>query len=280
MPTLETRFSGGVPENYDRGLGPFIFEHYARQIAERCGALNPRHVLETAAGTGIVSKFVRESIPHYCSLVATDLNQPMLDYAAAKLGADAAINFAAADACQLPFEDGQFDVIVCQFGVMFYPDRQASYEEAFRVLKPGGSYLFSVWDTWAENPFAEIAYEVGAEFCADDPPAFYKVPFCYNDVDTMTRALNLAGFSEYSAERLPHTQTLFDANLFAKGIVYGNPLREELLERNIEPEAVCGRIAQALRDRLGETMPLQAIFVAATKKWGSRPTPSRPISGM
>ena len=265
MLRLETRFSGGVPENYDRGLGPFIFEHYAQQMAARCGALNPRHVLETAAGTGIVSRFLRECIAPDCSLVATDLNQPMLDYAAAKLGTDAAIDFAAADACQLPFKDGEFDMVVCQFGVMFYPDRQASYEEAFRVLKPGGSYLFSVWDAWAGNPFAEIAYEVGAEFCADDPPAFYKVPFCYNDVHTIMQALDLAGFADCEIERLPHTQALFDADLFAKGIVDGNPLREELLERGIEPEAVCNRIAQALQERLGDNMPLQAIFVAARK---------------
>ena len=265
MSGLETRFSGGVPENYDRGLGPFIFEHYARQMAERCGALNPRHVLETAAGTGIVSRFVRECIAPDSSLVATDLNQPMLDYAAAKLGADAAINFAAADACQLPFDDGQFDAVVCQFGVMFYPDRQSSYEEAFRVLKAGGSYLFSVWDTWAENPFAEIAYDVGAEFCADDPPAFYKVPFCYNDIDTITQALDLAGFVDCETERLAHTQALFDVNLFAKGIVDGNPLREELLERDIEPTSVCDRMSKVLQDRLGESMPLQAIFVTARK---------------
>ena len=265
MPGLETRFSGSVPENYDLGLGPFIFEHYARQMAERCAVLNPRHVLETAAGTGIVSKVMRECIPPDCSIVVTDLNQPMLDYAAAKLGPDAAIDFAAADACHLPFEDEQFDVVVCQFGVMFYPDRQSSYAEALRVLKPGGSYLFSVWDTWAMNPFAEIAFNVGAEFCADNPPTFYRVPFCYNDLDAIKQALDLAGFADCEIESLPHTQSLFDTNLFAKGIVDGNPLREELLERGIDPSAVCNRVSRALRDQLGESMPLQAIFVTARK---------------
>lgn len=265
MPTLETRFSGSVPENYDRGLGPFIFEHYARQMAERCAALNPRYVLETAAGTGIVSKAMRECIAPDCSILATDLNRPMLDYAATKFGSDAAIDFATADACQLPFEDGQFDVVVCQFGVMFYPDRQSSYEEALRVLKPGGSYLFSVWDKWAKNPFAEIAYDVGAEFCADDPPTFYKVPFSYNDIDAIKQALDNAGFADCAAERLPHTQPLFDVSLFAKGIVEGNPLREELLERGIELASIRSRMSQAVRDRLGQSMPLQAIFVTARK---------------
>lgn len=265
MPGLETRFSGSVPENYDSGLGPFIFEYYALQMAERCAALNPERVLETAAGTGIVSKVLRECIAPDCSIIATDLNQPMVDYAAAKLGSDAGIDFAIADACQLPFEDGQFDAVVCQFGVMFYPDRQASYEEALRVLKSGGFYLFSVWDSWSENPFAEIAYDVGAEFCADNPPAFYKVPFCYNNINAIMQALDLAGFADCAIEKLNHTQDLFDADLFAKGIVDGNPLREELIERGIEPASVCDRISQALQDQLGESMPLQAVFITARK---------------
>lgn len=265
MPRLETRFSGSVPENYDRALGPFIFEHYARQMAARCGALTPSNVLETAAGTGIVSRFLRDCLAPDCSLISTDLNQPMLDFAAAKLGPDMAIDFAAADACQLPFEDCRFDVVVCQFGVMFYPDREASYSEAFRVLKPGGFYLFSVWDTWVENPFAEIAYDVGAEFVATDPPPFLKVPFCYNDIGAITKALDLAGFDHCKTERLPHTQPLFDTELFAKGLIEGNPLREELVERGIEPRAVRNRLSQALRDRLGDEMPLQAIFFTARK---------------
>ena len=266
MPGLETRFSGSVPENYDRGLGPFIFEHYARQMAERCAALHPRNVLETAAGTGIVSKALRECLSPDCSLFATDLNQAMIDYAASSLWTDRAIDFTSADACQLPFEDGQFDAVVCQFGVMFYPDRQAGYEEAYRVLKPGGSYLFSVWDSWAKNPFAEIAYNVGAEFCATDPPAFYKVPFGYNDTDAIKRALELAGFIDCETERSPHTQAIFDAQLFAKGMVDGNPLRQELLERGIDPASVSERLSQALRERLGDSMPLQAIFVTARKE--------------
>lgn len=265
MPTLETRFSGSVPENYDRGLGPFIFEHYARQMAERCAAMNPRHVLETAAGTGIVSRHLRDCMTPDCSIIATDLNQPMLDYAAAKLGSDTSIDFAVADACQLPFEEGQFDTVLCQFGVMFFPDRRASYEEALRVLRPGGSYLFSVWDSWVENPFAQIAYNVGAELCPDNPPAFYELPFCYNDIDAIKRALDLAGFANCRIEKLAHNQALFDADLFAKGIVYGNPLHQELLERSIEPQAACNRMAEALREELGDSMPLQAICVTARK---------------
>jgi SAM-dependent methyltransferase len=265
MSGLETRFSGNVPENYDRGLGPYIFHYYAQHMADLCGALNPKTVLETAAGTGIVTKFLRDKLSPDSSLIATDLNRPMLDYAARKLGDEAEIEFTAADACELPFEDGQFDAVVCQFGVMFYPDRHAGYQEALRVLRTGGTYLFSVWDTWAENPFAETAYSVGAEFVAENPPAFYRVPFGYNDIDAIKEALDLAGFAECAIEKHPHIQPLADADLFASGIVYGNPLCEELIERGVKPEEVRGKISQALRKQFGESMPLQAIFISAKK---------------
>ncbi|WP_095012152.1 class I SAM-dependent methyltransferase [Tsuneonella mangrovi] len=265
MAGLEKRFSGNVPENYDRGLGPFIFDFYALQMAKRSARLNPGTVLETAAGTGIVTSCLRDKLAPGIPITVTDLNQPMLDYAAKKLEGAGALEFVAADACDLPFEDSQFDAVVCQFGIMFYPDRQASYEEVLRVLNPGGKYLFSVWNSWSENPFAEIAYEVGAEFVPHNPPSFYKVPFSYNDVDTIREALDLAGFGNSEVEIQHHTQTLSDPGLFARGLVYGNPLHNELLEREIDPEAVCGRMENVLNERLGASMPLSAIFVTATK---------------
>ncbi|WP_427969627.1 class I SAM-dependent methyltransferase [Altererythrobacter sp.] len=263
MAQLETRFSGNVPENYDRGLGPYIFDYYARQMADRCAALDPKSVLETAAGTGIVTRYLRESLSSGCALTATDLNQPMLDYAAVKLSGIGAIEFGTADACDLPFEDNMFDAMVCQFGVMFFPDRQAGYREALRVLKPGGTYLFSVWDSWKANPFAEIVHDVGAEFVRDDPPGFYKVPFSYSDVEAIEADLRSAGFKEWNVEFLPHQRVLDDIDLFAHGIVHGNPLFNELKERGVDPEAVGKRIAQSLDERLGESMPLQAIFITA-----------------
>lgn len=265
MAELETRFSGDVPENYDRALGPFIFEHYAQEMADRCAALNPNAVLETAAGTGIVTNWLRQRISPDASLTSTDLNMPMLAHAEERLEQASAIKIMAADACDLPFEDSQFDAVVCQFGIMFFPDKATSYAEALRVLKPGGTYLFSVWNDWSENPFAQVANNVAIEFCADDPPQFYKVPFGYNDADAIHGALDLAGFDNSSHEVLSHIQPLFDIDLFAHGLVYGNPLEAELLERGVDPEKVRDRMAQALREHLGETMPLSATIFSATK---------------
>ncbi|WP_218916934.1 class I SAM-dependent methyltransferase [Croceicoccus naphthovorans] len=262
---METRFSGTVPENYDSGLGPFIFERFAEEMARRASDLHPSSVLETAAGTGIVTRRLRDRIPPQCALIATDLNCPMLDFAALKFDEDESVGIEAADACRLPFDDGAFDVVICQFGVMFFPDRGASYAEALRVLKPGGTYLFSVWGSWNDNPFGRIAYSVGAEFCPNDPPAFYKIPFSYHDAGRIRSDLKDAGFDEPTIDTLTHRKALDDPALFARGIVYGNPLGEELVERGIDPDVVCNRMAEALRAQLGESMPVKAMLIAATK---------------
>jgi ubiquinone/menaquinone biosynthesis C-methylase UbiE len=262
---LETRFSGSVPENYDRGLGPHIFDHYARQMAQRCAALKPACVLETAAGTGIVTEQLAEALGPNCRLVATDLNQPMVDYAKHKLGDNDSTEYRTADGCNLPFEDNSFDAMVCQFGVMFYPDKQAGFDEALRVLKPGGTYLFNVWNSWASNQFAEVIYDIGAEFVPDDPPTFYKVPFSYHDTDEILAALGKAGFVDCNIEELPHEQMIEDPRLLAIGAVHGNPLYFELVDRGIDPGAVLNRMIQAFDERLGNLLRLNAIFVSAKR---------------
>ena len=263
---LETRFAGSVPENYDRGLGPHIFDYYARQIAGQCAALNPSSVLETAAGTGIVTEQLGNVLSPDCRLVATDLNQPMVDYARAKLPSRALTEFRIADGCDLPFDDNSFDAMVCQFGVMFYPDKQAGFEEALRVLKPGGTYFFNVWDSWASNQFAKAAYDVGAEFVPEDPPAFYKVPFSYHDTNVLLDSLHAAGFADCNIEHMPHEMALDDPQLLAQGAVYGNPLYFELVERGVDPELALKRMTQVFEERLENKLQLNAIFISAKKQ--------------
>ena len=166
---------------YDLGLGPHIFDDHAEDLAKRAADANPTVVLEIAAGTGIVTRKLRDALNPATHLVATDLNPPMLAVAGAKFAQGEKVEFKPADAMALPFEDAAFDLVVCQFGVMFFPDKQVALREAARVLRPGGRYLFNVWGSMSENPFSEIVYDVGAEFFPDDPPGFYKVPFGYSD---------------------------------------------------------------------------------------------------
>src|ERR1043165_4426053 len=126
-------FSGSVPENYDRYMVPLIFEPYAADLAQRAASLSPSAVLETAAGTGVVTRTLAPKLQPGASYVVTDLNQPMLDYAASRQGPDSRIRWRQADALALPFADATFDVVCCQFGAMFFPDRSAAYREAKRV---------------------------------------------------------------------------------------------------------------------------------------------------
>ena len=146
MSDNQSAFVGSIPEHYDRNLGPIIFTDYAADIARRAAAGEPAKVLETAAGTGIVTRALRDHLAAGTRLTATDLNEPMLDVARTKFRPGEQVEFQQADAMALPFADGSFDTVVCQFGVMFFPDKDQSYREVYRVLTPGGRYLFSMWD--------------------------------------------------------------------------------------------------------------------------------------
>ena len=190
-------FAGSIPENYDRYMVPLIFESYARDIARRAAALSPKAVLETAAGSGVVTRALAPKLSPDASYVVTDLNQPMLDYAATRQDRDSRITWRKADAQALPFEDAAFDLVCCQFGVMFFPDRPSAYREARRVLKPGGCFLFNAWDRIEENVFADDVTNALAEFFPNDPPRFMaRTPHGYHDTALIRSDLAKAGFSE------------------------------------------------------------------------------------
>jgi ubiquinone/menaquinone biosynthesis C-methylase UbiE len=189
-------FIGNIPEHYENGLGPAIFVDYAADIARRVAACNPTHVLETAAGTGIVTRQLRDFLPAGTHVTATDLNAPMLDVARTKFRSGEEVDFQQADAAALPFSNDMFDTVVCQFGVMFFPRKDVSYREVYRVLAPSGHYLFSVWDSHQHNPFGRIAHEITASFFPTDPPQFYNVPFSYYQIDPIKESLINAGFAD------------------------------------------------------------------------------------
>ena len=233
MSETDKVFAGSIPENYDRYLVPLIFESFAQDIARRASELTPHSVLETAAGSGVVTRALAPRLPSHARYVVTDLNEPMLDYAAKRQPADTRISWQKADAEALPFEDATFDLVCCQFGVMFFPDRQTGYREAKRVLRPGGCFLFNVWDRIEENVFANDVTNALAEMFPSDPPRFLaRTPHGYHDPELIRRELKSAGFSDVVIELRAEQSRANSPRHPAMAYCQGTPLRNEIEARN------------------------------------------------
>lgn len=260
-------FAGSIPEFYDRYLGPVIFEPYAEDLAQRVASrVSEGPVLETACGTGILTRHLRARLPSASELVATDLNAPMLDYAQAHLGRADNLRWQTADAAALPFAAAAFRAVVCQFGVMFVPDRAAAFREARRVLVDGGLFAFNVWDSLAHNPFARIAHLTIGQFFESDPPRFYEIPFGFYDPALITRLLGDSGFVDVRIEPVLLQAISPTAADFAEGLVKGNPVSGAISERGLSLDHVAKAVAEALRAECGDgplRSPMRALVVTA-----------------
>jgi ubiquinone/menaquinone biosynthesis C-methylase UbiE len=253
MTTTDKLFAGSIPEIYDRILVPLIFESYARDVAERLAKTEPREILETAAGTGALTRAMASRLPASAHIVATDLNQPMLDHAMARQSRDREIEWRQADALALPFEDQRFDVVVCQFGVMFFPNKVRGYQEAHRVLKPGGHLLFNVWDKISENEFADTVTESLAAIFPHDPPRFMaRIPHGYHDVPQIRGELNAAGFANISVDAVDDKSKAPSPRDPAIAYCQGTPLRNEIEARDASRLQDATEVAaRALAHRFG-----------------------------
>jgi len=253
MPETDKVFAGSIPQNYDRYLVPLIFESFAEDIAQRVAALSPTTVLETAAGSGVVTRALTPRLSPNARYVVTDLNQPMLDYAATRQAVDNRITWRKADALVLPFEDAAFDLICCQFGVMFFPDRQSGYQEAKRVLKPGGCFLFNVWDRIEENVFANDVTIALAEVFPTDPPRFLaRTPHGYHDTALIRNELEKAGFSRVTIETRADQSRASSPRVPAVAYCQGTPLRSEIEARDADKlETATNYAASKIANRHG-----------------------------
>ena len=253
MSETDKVFGGSIPENYDRYMVPLIFESFAEDIAQRVATLSPRAVLETAAGSGVVTRALLPRLSPDASYVVTDLNQPMLDYAAARQPADNRVSWRQADAQALPFDASAFDVVCCQFGVMFFPDRLSGYREAKRVLKPGGCFLFNVWDRIEDNVFANDVTGALAEIFPSDPPRFLaRTPHGYHDTALIRRELEQAGFSNVAIDTRAERSRGSSPRDPAVAYCQGTPLRNEIEARDAEKlEFATDYAASAIAKRHG-----------------------------
>ena len=255
-PATDKVFAGSIPKLYEEHLVPMIFEPYAADLVKRLASRPLARVLEIAAGTGVVTRKLASTLPESVSIVATDLSQPMLDQAA-QVGTGRSVTWRQADAMQLPFEDASFDAVVCQFGVMFFPDKPKAFAQARRVLRPGGVFMFSVWDRIEENEFAHTVSMALESLFPEDPPRFMaRTPHGYHDLAVIGRDLEQGGFSVP-----PHSGTVAARSRAASpriaAIAYcqGTPLRNEIEARGPA--------------RLGEVTDIAAAAIA--QRFGSGP---------
>lgn len=247
MPAENVAFVGSIPENYDRYLGPVLFEPYAKDLVERINVPEDGSVLEIACGTGIVTRHLRDRLSPSVKIVATDLNEAMINFAAPKFRSDENIEWKPADALDLPFDDGSFHAVVCQFGLMFFPDKQRGVSEAFRVLKPDGQYTFSVWDAIERVDLAKATETVIKQFFPDNPPDFYDIPFSFHEQDRLRSVLTTAGFREITIEAVPFPCVSASARDAAHGLIHGNPVISAINERD---PAKAPEIESALAEKI------------------------------
>ncbi len=232
MVASDKLFAGSIPDIYDRFLVPLIFESYAVDLAQRLAPADPRDVLETAAGTGVLTRAMAARLAH-AGIVATDLNQPMLDRATARQPPGGQIAWRQADALALPFEAEQFDAVACQFGAMFFPNKVQAYKEARRVLKPGGRFMFNVWDRISENESADVVTQALAEVFPHDPPRFLaRIPHGYYDLVRIHAELNAAGFTDVSVDAMDGISKAASPRDPAIAYCQGTPLRNEIEARD------------------------------------------------
>lgn len=268
MTAQDSAFFGSIPAIYNRFMVPLVFAPFATLVAQRAAELQPKSILETAAGTGVVTEALHRALP-LAEIVATDLNPPMLEEAAQRVN-DPKVRFLAADAQDLPFADARFDLVVCQFGVMFFPDKVRAHCEARRVLRDGGQYLLVIWDRIERNLATMTAGRAVAELVPQEAARFYeRVPFRYHDRAEIEQDLRAAGFGQFALETVELRSRAASARDAAMALVQGTPMRADI--EQIDPELLApatDAAAAALAEFEGPdgfSAPMSAHIVTAAR---------------
>lgn len=253
MTAGDRHFHGTIADVYDRLLVPLLFEFYAADLASRVAMLEVRDVLETAAGTGVLTRQLAAALVDDTRIVATDLNKPMLDLGKARCP-DSRIQWRCADALELPFEPECFDAVVCQFGVMFFPDKARAFREVLRVLKPGGHFLFNAWDRISENEFAHaVVGALGTHFHRDPPDFLARIPHGYHDVGRIQADLEAAGLEIFSIETVAGISRAASPRDSAVAYCQGTPTRNEIEGRDPSGlEEATEAVTRAMAQRFGD----------------------------
>ena len=263
-------FSATIARTYDEVQGPIYFEPYAIETAARVAKLNPQKVLETACGTGRVTNHLRQVLSPHASLIATDISTDMMDIAKEKLASVENITWMEADALHLPFDDEGFDVVVCQFGAMFFPDKEKGFNEAWRVLKSGGTYILTTWEKLDKNEIPAAGRKVMREFFDNSPPANMNLAFGMNDKEEIRNLLSACRFSNIQMENVVKDSIAESASDLARAIVEGSLIRNFIMEKDPSALPVLKEKTEiAIREKCGDHPvrgKMEAIYIIAQKE--------------
>lgn len=270
MGATEIFFDGDAPKHYDRYLGPILFHSYADDLADRLllrGSL--KDVLELACGTGILTRRLLDRLSPMARLIASDLSLPMMVYAKERIGSSERVEWRQADATSLPFPDAAFDAVICQFGVMFFPDKLTAMKEVRRVLRPGRSFLFNVWGSLEDNVLPRIAYQAVRERVSDSPPEFMNIPFGYYQPEIIRAVLHQAGFRDVEISNVETKGNGFYARDFTTGILKGSPLESKLQDRGVDLRELIDTVVSHISQECGDPIrDVRMLALAVTAKAG------------
>lgn len=262
MTSTHSSFTGSIPEIYDAHLGPMLFDFSAKDLANRVKdqIFSGNKVLEVACGTGISTYYLRNALPQNIHITATDLNPDMLNFAKNKYSNLPNITFETADALSLSYDNQVFDAVICQFGIMFFPDKNKGITEMVRTLKPGGVLAFNVWDSMEQNKSVALAHETITSFFEINPPQFLTIPFGFYDIEYIKSLMTKAGLTNIESHIVSEMVEGLDAKHIAKGFVEGNPGVLEINERAaVEVSLVTKTVADVLEENYGPS-PLKIKF--------------------
>ena len=261
-------FTGSIPRHYDQYLGPMFFEEYAIEVSSRIIPLTVKVALELSCGTGRVTNHIRNVLPATAKLIASDISPDMLAVAREKLHSSN-IEWQIIDLQQLPFNEHGIDLVICCFGYMFAQDRAKAFNEAYRVLRPGGMLLISTWDKLEYNEASNVFRKTVKKYFGDSLPETYKLPFSMHDPAIIKKQLLHSGFAKVNADVVEKNSICTTAKEAAYGLVQGGSLYNEIIKRNPSwLEEISANVENELKEKYGAApmvAPMRAIITQALK---------------
>ncbi len=251
--STNTVFTNTIAENYEKYMGPIFFVPYAKDMADRLSSGKINSLLELACGTGQVTRLLRARFPD-ARIVATDLSPGMLEFAKKIVNPADKIEWLIADAQELPFGENTFDAVICQFGLMFVPDKQKAVKEAYRVLKQGGIFILSTWDRIENNPIFQLAKDAVSSYFKDGPPDYYSLPFSMYDPAEIESLFRTSGFEHVSVENVHCSGYSPLVEHAAKALTEGQPVYHSIceLDEKFLPQ-IQRAVSNAISNEFGST---------------------------